>query len=413
MPLAELPLLTADVPPIRAAIKRDYTDFVVEEIPAYEASGHGDHIYFQIEKAGLTTMQAVRDVARALGVAPRDIGVAGLKDARAVTRQFMSLEHADPQRIASLEVPRLRVLSVSRHTNKLRIGHLRGNRFTIKLRDADPARLGDIRAIIDTLHRRGTPNYFGSQRFGSRGDTWQMGEALLRGDADRAIHLMCGTPSEADTGDVLEARRLFERGDYEAAARAWPYLFRENAKVCRAMARNGGKCRKALFAVDLNLKKFFISAYQSHLFNQVLAARVLELDRLLPGDLAYKCDNGAVFRVEDIAAEQPRADRFEISPTGPQFGFRMTQPSGAAEEIETRVREAAGVTCEDFGKLGSLRAPGGRRPLRFQVADPAVDAGSDTAGPYIELRFTLPSGCYATSVLREICKMEMEEGPEE
>ena len=127
------PYLTADVPAVPGTLKRSYEDFVVEEVPLYEPEGEGDHVFFTIEKAGLTTHKAVADIARALGVRPRDIGLAGLKDAHAVTRQTLSVEHVDPERILALELPRIRVLSARRHRRKLRVGHLAGNRFTIRL----------------------------------------------------------------------------------------------------------------------------------------------------------------------------------------------------------------------------------------------------------------------------------------
>ncbi len=408
----DLPFLTPDIPGIPAAIKRDYTDFVVEEIPAYEPSGRGDHVYFTIEKSGIASMHAVNDIARALGVHPREIGLAGLKDARAVTRQTLSLEHADPNRISSLEIPRIRVVSVSRHTNKLRIGHLRGNRFIIKLRDVSERELPHVRAVLDVLARRGVPNYFGPQRFGSRGDTGRIGEAVIRRDDDAVVRLMCGSPTEHDAGDVLEARRLFDKGDFDAAARKWPYMFRDCSMICRIMAQTGGKPRKAVNALNRNAKKFFISAYQSELFNRVLAQRVPELDRLMTGDLAWKHDNTAVFKVEDAAVEQPRADRLEISPTGPIFGYRMTQPAGQPAELEAAVLSPTGLTCDSFGQLGPLSSPGGRRPLRFPIRDADADAGKDDHGPFIELRFALPSGCYATSLLREICKSDLHDAPD-
>ena len=100
--LPDWPYLTSDIPGVPAAIKRRYEDFEVEEIPAYQPSGSGDHVYFRIEKAGLSTMRAVNDIARALGVPARNIGLAGLKDARAVTRQMLSLEHANADRVAAL-----------------------------------------------------------------------------------------------------------------------------------------------------------------------------------------------------------------------------------------------------------------------------------------------------------------------
>jgi len=412
MSTANLPFLTPDIPGIRASIKRDYTDFVVEEIPAYEPSGRGDHVYFTIEKAGIATMHAVNDIARALGVHPREIGVAGLKDARAVTRQTLSIEHANPDRVAALSIPRIRVVTVSRHTNKLRIGHLRGNRFIIKLRDVNEFALSQVRSILEVLARRGVPNYFGPQRFGSRGDTGRIGEALIRRDDEAVVRLMCGSPTEHDTGDVLEARRLFDKRDYDAAARKWPYMFRDCALICRIMASSDGKARKAVNALNRNAKKFFISAYQSELFNRVLAERITELDRLQTGDLAWKHDNTAVFKVEDAAAEQPRADRLEISATGPIFGYRMTQPTGQPAELEARILAPTGLTCDSFGQLGPLSSPGGRRPLRFPLREPSAETGRDDSGPFIELRFALPSGCYATSLLREVSKSDLQDGPD-
>lgn len=408
-----LPYLTPREIHFSAAIKRRYEDFVVEEIPAYEPGGVGDHCYITIEKQGLATMRAVNDIARSLNIKPRDIGLAGLKDARAVAIQMLSIEHIDPARIQALQIPRIRILKVTRHTNKLRIGHLRGNRFRIKLRDIDPSQLNEIRELCEILARRGVPNYFGQQRFGSRGDTWQMGLAVIRNDHRELIDLMLGRPGPHDTGDVLEARKLYEAGDYEKAAKKWPYGFRENVRGCREMARSKGRHKSAYHAIDERLKKFFVNAYQSQLFNLVLARRIDEIDRVQTGDLAFKHDNGAVFRVEDEQAEAPRAQAFDISPTGPIFGGRMTRPAGRPDEIEQTVLGEADVKIEELEHVRGMKVHGARRPLRFRPEGLSAEAGADEHGPFIELCFSLASGCYATMLLREICKEHLEEGLEE
>ncbi len=406
----QLPFLTADIPPIAAAIKRRYEDFMVEEIPAYQPCGEGDHCFFTIKKSGLATMRAISDIAERLGRPTRDFGLAGLKDARAVTTQMLSLEHIDPKRIEQLEIPRIRVVSVSRHGNKLRVGHLHGNRFRIKMREIDIGRLSEFRAACDILASRGVPNYFGQQRFGNRGDSWLIGRAVLGGDLATAMDLMLGRPGPLDTGEMLEARRLYEAGDYAGAAKAWPWGSRDNARACRAMAKSKGSHRRAYFSVDNRLKKLFVNAYQSYLFNRVLAERINEIDQVRVGDLAYKHDSGGVFRVEDELAEAPRATAFEISPTGPIFGRKMTCAEGETGRIEQSIIEAEHVDIDAFSAMKGMKLHGARRPLRFRPEMLKVDSGSDQHGDYIELSFTLSPGCYATMILRETCKQLLEEG---
>ena len=403
----ELPYLTSAIPGIGGTIKSGPGDFVVEEIPLYEASGAGTHVYFRMQKTGLATMAAIRELGRALGRKNHDFGYAGLKDADAVTTQTISIEHIDPKQIESLDLPRIRILSVSRHRNKLKLGHLKGNRFTIKIRHADPSRIGDVERMMSVLARRGVPNYFGSQRFGMRGDTWQIGRAMLRGDFDEAVAVMLGRPGPSDTGDVRKARERFEQGDVVAAGDAWPYPFRAERTLCRALCRAKGNADRAFRAVDKQLRRFYISAYQSQLFNQIVAGRLDSLDRLMTGDLAWRHAGGAVFAVEDVEKEQPRCDAFEISPSGPLFGYRMSAPTGAPGDMEQTVIETQGMKPEDWRESGKHRVKGARRPLRFSPQEPSVSAGNDDAGPSIDFSFALEEGCYATTVLREICKTDV------
>ena len=395
--------LTRALPGARGRSKQHPSDFRVEELPAYEPCGEGDHVWFEVRKSGLTTPDAVALVAQALGVGPRAIGFAGLKDARAVTRQWMSLEHVDPERVASFHHPKLEVLRVTRHGNKLRLGHLRGNRFAIRLREVPPEDLPHIETVLAVLAARGVPNYFGEQRFGARGDGWRVGRALLRDDPAEAVALLCGRPSEADTGPVRRARELFDAGDYEGSARTWPRGFGDSARVARAMARGRGRPARALRALPRRLQRLLVSAFQSHLFNRVLGERIDGIDAVLAGDLAYRHAGGAVFRVADPGVEQSRARTFEISATGPLFGRRMSRADGEPGAIEARV-EAEELPGDELARRGPLAWKGARRPLRVPLADLAVESGEDEHGPYCELRFALPAGSYATAVLAEVLR---------
>ena len=407
------PYLTAQIPPINGTAKSDYLDFFVEEIPLYQPSGVGDHVYFVVEKQGITTLQAAREIAFALGIRPRDIGVAGQKDARGLTRQLMSAEHQDPNRVAALEIPRIRILAVSRHGNKLRTGHLRGNRFVLKMRDWDESRLRDVETVMAILSDRGVPNYYGPQRFGYRGDTHAVGLLLLKGDFEAACRLIAGAPNELDTGRTLTARRLFDEGNFKEASNAWPRGFREAEVVAKGMDRFKGDAKRALLSLDKKMLGFYVSAYQSRVFNRVLGKRIAELDTVEKGDVAAKLENGAMFLVEDEDAEKPRAERFEISATGPIFGAKMKQPDFRILALETGMLAEEGGTPALLSQKGVLGCRGGRRPLREKLDGVDVRTGSDDRGGYLQLSFSLPSGSYATSVLREVFKegLVLSEGP--
>jgi tRNA pseudouridine13 synthase len=142
------------------------------------------------------------------------------------------------------------------------------------------------------------------------------------------------------------------------------------------------------------------------MFNQVLARRMEagNFDQLLTGDLAYKHENGACFLVEDAAAEQPRAAAWEISPTGPLVGYRMTSPTGQPGEIEEAVMAEAHLHPEDFKKENGERVKGARRTLRVKPEDLDISGGVDEHGPQITVAFTLPAGSFATILLRELTK---------
>jgi tRNA pseudouridine13 synthase len=147
-----------------------------------------------------------------------------------------------------------------------------------------------------------------------------------------------------------------------------------------------------------------MNSYQSYVFNQIAAKRVESIDRVWLGDWAMKTDNGACFPVEQPDVEQPRADRFEISPTGPLFGSRAPWATGVPGEIERAVIADLGTTPELLSKAGAeCGFRGERRALRVRLNDLAWSLD----GSVLTLSFWLPPGSYATSVLRELVKQEV------
>lgn len=337
-----LPLVTADVPGSGGRVKASPEDFRVDELPAYAPQGAGPHLYLRVEKRDRTTRDVIRALAAALGVPDRDVGYAGLKDRAAVTTQWLSFPTPRDPDPAVLAGDGYRVLEASRHGNKLRAGHLRGNRFAVAVRGGDLAR---ARACAEALSARGLANFFGAQRFGAEGRNAELGRALLLG-----------------------------RGDPEV----------------RRAAR------------DRFLRRLVLSAWQSRVFNAWLAERLADglFATALAGDVLKKLDTGGLFTCEDPAVDGPRVAAFEVSPAGPMFGHKLRPAAGEALAREERLLAAEGVGAADLLRGGG-ETEGTRRAARLPVAlelSPLEDG-------YLAA-FELPRGSYATVVLGELTKSD-------
>ncbi len=281
----QLPYITPELAGMGGSIKQEPEHFVVEELPLYPPRDRGGHIYLCLKRRGLTTRELQKGLARVLGVPPSQVGYAGLKDKEALVTQTFSVPAGarGPEGVARLvarELP-VEVLGARLHGNKLKRGHLLGNRFRILVSGVEPGALETGREIAAALARRGLPNFFGSQRFGNQGDNAEQGRLLLHG------------------------RRRAQR---------W-------------------------------LRDLLLSAYQSHLFNLWLARRLQDglFQTILPGDVAKKTDTGGLFTVEDPAREQPRLEGGEITYTGPIYGAKMRPAQERAGEREQEVLVSQGV----------------------------------------------------------------------
>ncbi len=393
--------VTPEIAGTGGTIRDHDADFCVEELPLYRPTGEGQHTLFLIEKEGIDTRRAVRDISRVLHTSPRNVGTAGLKDAHAITRQWLSVEGVAPERLFSLDLPHIKVLEAARHRNRLKIGHLKGNRFSIRIRNVEPAALQTAEQVMQILAAKGVQNGFGPQRFGLRGKSHLLGSASIRQDWDAFYHHFLGAPSEDDEPAEKQARSAFDAGDIETALTTWPYRGGEETQALQAWAH--GTKPQAIYAnLPLSLRRLFAAAYQAHLFNLLLAQRLDEMGTLLDGDLAIKHENGAFFLVEDAAAEQPRADALEISPSAPLYGFKVRLAHGVPGDHEHELMRREGLD-EDIWRVGhGVRMPGERRPLRVPLMEePRVfwDEG-------IMVQFALPPGAYATNIVREITKEE-------
>lgn len=394
----KLPYLTADLPGIGGEFKTYPEDFYVEEIPKYEASGEGQHTYLKFEKIGLTTLSAINRIAQSLGVSARKIGYAGLKDAQAVTQQTISIDGVSPEQVLALRISGIRPISVSKHRNKLKVGHLAGNRFVIRIRDVSESVTPQVDFILGQLGQMGVPNYFGQQRFGLRENSQRLGLALMKRDSTAFFSEFLGQPHPDEMPMAQRARAAFDAGQLDEALALWPKSLNNEWRVLRQLVQSGDH-DQALRRLDRRLMRLFVSAYQSYLFNQLLSQRLDNIARLELGDAAYIHRSGATFIVEDLGAEQARADAFEISASGPLFGPKYLPAEGEPNQREQAILRQANVSLQDFNASG-VRLSGGRRPYRIPLKDISMhwDDG-------VVVSFSLPPGAYATMVLREIMKV--------
>lgn len=335
-------------PALRARIRSAPEDFRVEELPAFAASGSGEHLLLTVEKRGMNTAFAAKRLAQWAGVGEVAIGYAGLKDRHAVTVQRFSVHL--PKRVApdlaALESDELRVIEHHWHAKKLPRGALAGNRFVLTLRElqAEGGR-ETVQARLRAIAETGVPNYFGEQRFGRDGDN-----------------------------------------------------------VANALAMFAGR------RVRREQRSLLLSAARSELFNRVLAARVgdgswsgLGAGTGLDGEVWSLAGSRSVFGPEPwSAALAERLARFDIHPSGPLWGRGELRSAGAV-----RALELAALAGEQAQALrAGLEAAGleqERRALRLRAEALQWRWLDDGA---LEVGFVLPAGAYATVVLAELGRID-------
>lgn len=326
-------------------------DFRVVEEPAYPPDGGAGHLLLTLDKRGWTTEDALREVARQLGLPRSEIGAAGQKDRRAWTTQWISLPATAGPRLAAFAHEALRLGPPQPHGHKLRRGHLRANRFRVVLRDLDCSAGEALERMREQAQRLeavgGMGHLFGPQRFGAQGRNVEQGLRLLN-----------------------QPRRI-RPGD------------------------------------------FALSALQGGLFNLVWLLRRQrgQLREVLAGDILQKTATGGLFWSDEPVADQARLEAGELRLSGPIFGAdRLAPPHGSpAWELEEEALAAFGTPRETWVGLGK-RAPGTRRALQTQARELAMTVGDD--GASVVLNFALEAGAYATRLMTELVDWREAEGGE-
>ncbi|WP_456474858.1 tRNA pseudouridine(13) synthase TruD [Candidatus Pyrohabitans sp.] len=372
----------SDTPGISGKLRVKVEDFIVEEHFEPCDDGEGEYVHFILEKYNWDTIRAITQISRRLRVSLKRFGYAGTKDKRALTRQRVSVWRVSEEELANLEIPGLRLYSFTRCRERINLGNLLGNEFTVTIRRLNGEDLEDILAETTAqLSLRGVPNYFGYQRFGTvRPNTHLVGRAIVQGDLEEAVMLYLARPYPKERSDAFTARKLLdETRDYRRALELFPARLHYERNMLDSLSKNPRDFAGALRRLPKKLRRMLVHAYQSYLFNRILSRLIAE---------------GADIRDREI----------------PLFGYESRFSPGRQGEIEQEVLEEENLELESFRikSLPELAMPGSARKAAVNTRVSYTLAGDELHEGMKKLvvSFFLPPGSYATTVLREYMKAE-------
>ncbi|WP_349304192.1 tRNA pseudouridine(13) synthase TruD [Campylobacter sp. RM9328] len=359
------PLYALTHTPINAYFSKNSDDFVVREIPLYDFSGEGEHLVIEISKKDMTTQEALRALSDFSGVKIREFGYAGLKDKQGMTTQFISLPRKFEEKISNFSHEKMKILSANAHNNKLRIGHLKGNSFFIRLKKVMPSEASKLAQVIDAIDKMGYANYFGYQRFGKFGDNAAGGLELLKHGTLEGKKLK--NPKMSDFLISAFQSDLFNRWlskRVEISRFVQDFSLKELAEIYKFMNVDELKSLK-------EQKQFF---------------------KLIKGEVLGHYPFGKCFLCEDLEAETVRFNARDITSCGLIIGQKAYKSEGMAKTIED---EIFGEAMEFENKMS------GSRRFAWSYLENVSHRYNEEKAHYT-IDFTLQKGSYATVVLEEI-----------
>ncbi|MDD2836245.1 MAG: tRNA pseudouridine(13) synthase TruD [Methanothrix sp.] len=404
-----------DSPGCGGIIKSCAEDFQVTEV--FEELGYegGRYLVLDVEKTNWDTHRLIREMARKLRISQKRFGWAGTKDKKAITTQRISIMNLDESALSRINLPDLKIRILGKTNRAVGLGDLLGNSFRITIRDMscpDPVvRLAAITSEIEEYG--GVPNYFGIQRFGDqRPVTHKVGEALARGNIKEAAFIFLALSFPGELESTRAAReKLWETRDIPAALKEFPEYLHYELAMLNYLVEHPGDYAHSFDVLSVNLKRLFVHAYQSYIFNRILSRRMaagMSLQEAVVGDVVCFAKEGLpdMDRVQKVTMENLEAidrlaKRGRAFLTLPLIGFETALEEGAQGEMERSILREEGILPENFTvpENPDLGSRGTRRAALCHVK-PQIRVLENRA----ELQFTLPKGSYATVVLREYMK---------
>ncbi len=397
-------------PGIGGRLRASPEEFVVEECETPPPLTGGPYLVCRLTKRNWEQSKAIRAIADRLGISHRRISFSGTKDRRAVTTQLVALYHVEADAVRALSLPDMRIEPLGQANRGLALGDLSGNRFRIVVRDCDPDDLEARCAAARAAVAAGVPNYVGLQRFGVvRPVTHLVGRLLASGDVAGAVTAYIGRSFPTEAEPVRAAREAFLADrDPRAALVRFPVPLRFERAMLHHLAGAPDDWSGAVRALPPKLASMLVSAYQSHLFNRALSARIargVPLDQVEPGDRLVFPDG----RV-DVAGDRTLGQARQLVSRG-RAAVGITMPGsepfhelGETDAVTRRLMAADGVDEAGIGRAAAIVGTpfsGAVRAIRLSAeVDVAID---DSA---VTLAFALGPGRYATTICREFMKAD-------
>jgi len=428
----------SDTRGINGEIRRVPEDFIVEEVlidgskasiepfdKTLPPSGHGRYVICLLVKKGWDTLAAVRKIAVKIGVDPERINIAGMKDAKALTAQYISIGTVPLERLFEARLKGLTVNPIRFSPEKISSRLLFGNQFRIAVKSVK-YRFGTVQKRIQETRSElmvfgGIPNFFGHQRFGTvRPLSHRVGRYLVKENFEEAAFIFLSEPSYHENPKAREARKgLRETRDFRSALKCFPRNLMYERLMLGHLAKYPRDFLGAFRRIPQNLRLFLVQAYQSFLFNKFLSERmrreipvneaqigdyVVDLDaRGLPTTNFKKTEGTAISAINRMIVE----GRMVVAI--PLVGPKQPVSDGLQGELEKEVLEEEGACPNDFriDKMPEASAAGGLRTTLAKILDLNITVKDEQAegnGLCANFSFTLHKDSYATVLLREFMK---------
>jgi len=402
-----------DAPGVGGELKRRPEDFRVVERADFSYGNEGKHAVVRVTLRNYETHEFARDLSDALSASRKRVSWAGTKDRRAVTTQIFTVADVSREEIEEVSLKGAEIEHLGRSHQYVSLGDLLGNDFEVRVRDAEaPENTSAVAEEIDEFG--GIPNLFGSQRFGSRRPvTHLVGERILEDDFEGAVNTYIAESFETEPERTREAReRYAKEKDPREALDYFPRQLTYERALLNALVE-GREPRDTLDALPHNLRRMFVNAVQSRIFNLILHERKkagLRFDRAYSGDIICFSEDADDLRIPDTSSTQKvtesnvktvrrHVERGRAFVTAPLVGSETVFADGEQGEIEHRVLEKVGVSRSDFDRDDEYGSEGTRRAVLVHP-----ELSWEREGDDVLFDFFLPRGSYATVVLREFMK---------